>query len=73
MNLLRLMLAAEMLKPASPAVKGEDKQVVEYSPHLLLVHNKAESTELGHTARQNMESLYSSVFCKSRLASPSAH
>ena len=68
MNLVRLVMAAEMLKPVTPTVSSEDtSQVTEYFPHLVIVHNKAEFTESLPDAVCEMESLYSRVLSKSRL------
>jgi len=67
MNVLRLLMAAEMLKPVSPTVSAEDQTVVEYFPHFIIVQNKAEFTESLPDAVQEIESLYSRVLSKSRL------
>ena len=67
MNLVRLLMAAEMLKPVSPTVSAEDQTVVEYFPHFIIVQNKAEFTESLPDAVQEIESLYSRVLSKSRL------
>ena len=68
MNLVRLLMAAEMLKPVTPTVSAEDKsQVAEYFPHLVIVHNKAEFTDMEPLALDNIESIYSRVLQKSRL------
>ena len=68
MNLVRLLMAAEMLKPVTPTVSAEDKsQVAEYFPHLVIVHNKAEFTDMEPLALDNIENIYSRVLQKSRL------
>lgn len=68
MNLVRLLMAAEMLKPVTPTVSSEDRsQVTEYFPHLVIVHNKAEFTDMEPLALDNIENIYSRVLQKSRL------
>ena len=68
MNLVRLLMAAEMLKPVTPTVSAEDRsQVTEYFPHLVIVHNKAEFTDMEPIALDNIENIYSRVLQKSRL------
>ena len=66
MNLVRLVMAAEMLKPVTPTVSSEDKTVTEYFPHLVIVHNKAEFPDTQPASIENIESLYSRVLSKSR-------
>ena len=68
MNLVRLVMAAEMLKPVTPTVSSDDtSQVTEYFPHLVIVHNKAEFTDMEPLALENIENIYSRVLQKSRL------
>ena len=67
MNLIRMILAAEMLKPVTPTVNSEDKTVTEYFPHLVIVHNKAEYSETDQSSQASMETFYSSALTKSRL------
>ena len=67
MNVMRLVMAAEMLKPVTPTVNAEDRTVMEYFPHFIILHNKAEFTESLPDAVCEMESLYSRVLSKSRL------
>ena len=66
MNLVRLVMAAEMLKPVTPTVSSEDKTVTEYFPHLVIVHNKAEFPDTQPASIENIEALYSRVLSKSR-------
>merc|ERR1719206_1100902 len=40
MNLIRLLLAAEMLKPMTPSMGGDERSVTEHFPHLVIVQNK---------------------------------
>lgn len=67
MNMMRLLMAAEMLKPVTPTVSNEDKTVTEYFPHLVIVHNKAEFTDTQQYNCENVDSLYAKVLQKSRL------
>ena len=67
MNLMRLVMAAEMLKPVTPTVNAEDRTVMEYFPHFIILHNKAEFTQSLPDAIEEMESFYSRVLSKSRL------
>ena len=68
MNLVRLVMAAEMLKPVTPTVSSEDtSQVTEYFPHLVIVHNKAEFPDTQPASIENIEALYTRVLSKSRL------
>jgi len=64
-NLIRLMGAAEMLKPVTSS--GDDQHIQEYFPHLVIVHNKAEMSDLEQDQRQEMEEFYRRVLAKSRL------
>lgn len=64
-NLIRLMAAAEMLKPVTSS--GDDQHIQEYFPHLVIVHNKAEMSDLEQDHRQEMEDFYGRVLAKSRL------
>ena len=36
----RLLLAAEMLKPMTPSMGGDERSVTEHFPHLVIVQNK---------------------------------
>ena len=67
MNVMRLVMAAEMLKPVTPTVNAEDQTVVEYFPHFIIVHNKTEFTQSLPDSIEEMESFYSRVLSKSRL------
>lgn len=57
-NLIRLIAAAEMLKPVASDIR-------EHFPHLVIVHNKG--TGLEQDLRQDMEGFYRRVFAKSML------
>jgi len=64
-NLIRLVAAAEMLKPVTSA--GDDQHIQEYFPHFVIVHNKVEMSDLEQDQRREMETFYSRVLTKSRL------
>lgn len=66
-NLIRMVMAAEMLKPVTPTVTNDDKTVTEYFPHFVIVHNKAEFTDTEPDYIEEIEGLYSRVLKKSRL------
>ena len=36
----RLLLAAEILKPMTPSMGGDERSVTEHFPHLVIVQNK---------------------------------
>ena len=38
-NMVRMVMAAEMLKPLTPTVTADDKTMAEYFPHFVIVHN----------------------------------
>ena len=68
MNMIRMILAAEMLKPVTPTVSNENKSTVtEYFPHLVVVHNKAEFTETDQVNVDHLESFLTRALTKSRL------
>lgn len=67
-SLIRLIQAAETLKPVTPTVSGEDNQVTEYFPHLVLVHNKCEVADFEDDVTDEIRDLYGMVFSKSRLS-----
>jgi len=66
-NLIRMVMAAEMLKPVTPTVNAEDKTVTEYFPHFVIVQNKAEFTDTEPEYVEEIEGLYARVLKKSRL------
>jgi len=67
-NLVRMVMAAEMLKPMSPTVHPDDKSVTtEYFPHFVIVQNKAEFTDTEPEYVEEIEGLYARVLKKSRL------
>lgn len=68
MNLMRLLQAAETLKPVTPTVSGDDQQLVrEYFPYLLIVQNKCEVGDLEEEMMEEMAEIYSLVLARSRL------
>jgi len=67
LSLVRLIQAAETLKPVTPAASGEDNQVSEYFPHLVLVHNKVEAGDLEDDVTDEIKEMYSLMLSKSRL------
>jgi len=67
MNLIRLLLAAEMLKPLTPSMGGDERGVTEHFPNLVIVQNKAEFTDMEPSRTRELEAFYSRVLSKSRL------
>jgi len=67
MNLIRLLLAAEMLKPLTPSMGGDERGLTEHFPHLVIVQNKAEFTDMEPSRTRQLEEFYSRVLSKSRL------
>merc|ERR1712181_167091 len=67
MNLIRLLLAAEMLKPLSPSMGGDERGVTEHFPHLVIVQNKAEFTDMEPSRTLQLEEFYSTLLSKSQL------
>merc|ERR1719412_2719450 len=67
LSLIRLIQAAETLKPVTPTVSGDDNQVTEYFPHLVLVHNKVEAADLEDDVTDETKEMYSILLNKSRL------
>jgi len=66
-SLLRLIQAAETLKPVQPTSSGEDNQVIEYFPNLVLVHNKCEVADFEEDSLEEIRECYSMAWAKSRL------
>jgi len=66
-NMVRMVMAAEMLKPLTPTVTADDKTMAEYFPHFVIVHNKAEFTDIEPEYVEEIEGLYARVLRKSRL------
>jgi len=66
-SLVRLMQAAETLKPMTPTISEKDNQLTEYFPHFVLVHNKCEVADFEDDMTDEMKEVYSLVWSKSRL------
>ncbi|XP_023329466.1 protein SMG9 [Eurytemora carolleeae] len=66
-SLIRLLQAAETLKPVTPTASGEDNQLSEYFPHLVLVQNKCELNDFEDDISDEMRDVYGMLFAKSRL------
>ncbi|KAK0076268.1 hypothetical protein PV325_005667 [Microctonus aethiopoides] len=64
-NLVRFLQTAEMLKPSSTSNLNQD--YVEYYPHILFLHNKAELQDLMPDNLETMKDFYDKVFANSRL------
>ncbi|OAD57874.1 Protein SMG9 [Eufriesea mexicana] len=62
-NLVRFLQTAEMLKPASTS--NMDQDYVEYYPHIVFLHNKAELQDF--TPHSMEKEFYSKLFSSSRL------
>ncbi|XP_076756945.1 nonsense-mediated mRNA decay factor SMG9 [Xylocopa sonorina] len=64
-NLVRFLQTAEMLKPSSTS--NMDQDYVEYYPHIMFVHNKAELEDFTPCNMEKTKEFYSKVFSSSRL------
>ncbi|XP_011706483.1 PREDICTED: protein SMG9 isoform X1 [Wasmannia auropunctata] len=64
-NLVRFLQTAEMLKPSSTTVIDQD--YVEYYPHVVFLHNKAELQDFMPAIIDEMKDFYNKVFSSSRL------
>ncbi|XP_033223438.1 protein SMG9 [Belonocnema kinseyi] len=64
-NLMRFLQTAEMLKPASAT--SMDQDYVEYYPHIMFLHNKAELQDFIPNTLEMMKEFYNKVFANSRL------
>ncbi|XP_046470203.1 nonsense-mediated mRNA decay factor SMG9 isoform X1 [Neodiprion pinetum] len=64
-NLIRFIQTAEMLKPSSASAMDQD--FVEYYPHILFLHNKAELQDFMPDSMNMMKDFYNKVFINSRL------
>ncbi|EZA58166.1 hypothetical protein DMN91_011703 [Ooceraea biroi] len=64
-NLVRFLQTAEMLKPSSTTIMDQD--YVEYYPHVVLLHNKAELQDFMPNTINKMKEFYNKVFSNSRL------
>ncbi|XP_076235415.1 nonsense-mediated mRNA decay factor SMG9 isoform X2 [Calliopsis andreniformis] len=64
-NLVRFLQTAEMLKPSS--TNNMDQDYVEYYPHIIFLHNKAELQDFAPNTVEKIKEFYSKVFSNSRL------
>ncbi|XP_011494881.1 PREDICTED: protein SMG9 isoform X2 [Ceratosolen solmsi marchali] len=64
-NLIRFLQAAEMLKPSSTTTMDQD--YVEYYPHILFLHNKAEIQDFMPSNIRMIKDFYNKTFASSRL------
>ncbi|XP_012217709.1 nonsense-mediated mRNA decay factor SMG9 isoform X2 [Linepithema humile] len=64
-NLVRFLQTAEMLKPSSTTIMDQD--YVEYYPHVVFLHNKAEVQDFMPNNINRMKAFYNKVFTSSRL------
>lgn len=64
-NLVRFLQTAEMLKPSSTT--NMDQDYIEYYPHIVFLHNKAELDDFTPGAMEKMKEFYNKVFSSSRL------
>ncbi|XP_011153344.1 protein SMG9 [Harpegnathos saltator] len=65
LNSVRLLQTAEMLKPSSTTTMDQD--YVEYYPHLIFLHNKAEPQDFMPSSIERMKDFYKKTFSSSRL------
>lgn len=64
-NLVRFLQTAEMLKPSSTTIIDQD--YVEYYPHIVFLHNKAELQDFMPAVIDEMKDFYNKIFSSSRL------
>ncbi|XP_020293561.1 protein SMG9 isoform X2 [Pseudomyrmex gracilis] len=64
-NLLRFLQTAEMLKPSSTTIM--DQEYVEYYPHLVFLHNKAELQDFKPDTIDKIKKFYDKLFSTSKL------
>ncbi|XP_034256088.1 protein SMG9-like isoform X1 [Thrips palmi] len=65
-DMIRLIQSAEMLKPPTPTTAA-DETLVEYFPHLFLLHNQCKPSEFTPDHIKMMQSVYRDSFIKSKL------
>lgn len=65
-DMIRLLQSAEMLKPPTPTTAA-DETLVEYFPHLFLLHNQCKPSEFTPEHIKMMQSIYRDSFLKSKL------
>lgn len=65
-DIIRLIQSAEMLKPPTPTTAA-DETLVEYFPHLFLLHNQCKPSEFAPDYIKMMQSMYRDSFLKSKL------
>ncbi|KAK1116520.1 hypothetical protein K0M31_018983 [Melipona bicolor] len=64
-NLVRFLQTAEMLKPSSTS--NMDQDYVEYYPHIVFLHNKAELQDFTPHSMEKVKEFYNKLFSSSRL------
>ncbi|PBC33317.1 hypothetical protein APICC_08648 [Apis cerana cerana] len=64
-NLVRFLQTAEMLKPSSTS--NMDQDYVEYYPHIVFLHNKAELQDFTPHNMEKVKEFYTKLFSNSRL------
>ncbi|KAG7212657.1 hypothetical protein KM043_012939 [Ampulex compressa] len=64
-NLVRFLQTAEMLKPSSTT--SMDQDYIEYYPHIVFLHNKAELQDFMPHTVDKMKDFYNKVLSNSRL------
>ncbi|XP_063230147.1 nonsense-mediated mRNA decay factor SMG9 isoform X2 [Bacillus rossius redtenbacheri] len=65
-NVLRFLQCAEMLKPATPTT-SQDEEIIEYFPHVLFLHNRAQPSDFSPRQVQLMQNVYNRAFLRSRV------
>jgi protein SMG9 len=53
-NLIRFLQSAEMLKPSTPTTT-QDEEIIEYSPHIMFVQNKAQPSDFSQSQVKLMQ------------------
>lgn len=64
-DLIRFLQTAEMLKPSTPTAL--DEAIVEYFPHIIFLHNKAQPSDFEPRRMKEMQDIYCKTFSHSRL------
>lgn len=63
-NVVRFLQSAEMLKPT---ISNQEEECVDYFPHLVMLHNRAQMEDFSPNKFQMMQKFYKTVFSKSKM------
>ncbi|XP_018325066.1 protein SMG9-like [Agrilus planipennis] len=62
-NVVRFFLSAEMLKPT---ISNPEDEYMEHFPHLILLHNRAQTSDFSPANFKKMQHMYNLMFSKSK-------